>query len=377
MNHFRVFYWFLGLLAAAVGVLPVHSQELAPDDPEISASLAAWFTDAENTFDPETGVWADSSGNDRHAAPVGEVNINGPVTYIAPTLSMISGGAFSDDEVASVHFANDADDLLVAKDLNGDLGLSDLTIFVVYNVDFLAATPNLTRPVGFGSVSGTQENPGDHFNLAGDPSIRKDNGQLGSGGYSQAFPNLTTFIRTARMSSASTAVDDWFNIDGTVEKVLDLTGVAYTTSVDDFFLGDLRAGLTSVPGFGTAISRADFDIVQVIAYTGALSDEQIAGVNGWLATHPGGGGGSSGAGFGITGIAVNEDRTSASLTWRSKPNRTYAIDLSYDLAAPWQELDDGVPSEGPETTASVPTFAGAEPDPLPARVFYRVRQLPN
>ncbi|MGI9242337.1 MAG: hypothetical protein ACR2RV_16185, partial [Verrucomicrobiales bacterium] len=275
----------LGRILILTRVLPIFAstallgsasgQELAPDDPAISASLGAWFKDAEGSFDPESGIWADSSGNERHAVPVGEVNANGPVTYLAPTLATTSGGAFSDDEVASVRFANDVDDLLIAEDLNGDLGLADLTIFVVYNVNLLAANPNLTRPVGFGSIAGTQENPGNHFNLACDPSIRKDNGQLGSGGYGQPFPVETTFIRTARMSP--TAVDEWFNIDGTLENVLNLPGSSYTTSVDDYFFGDLRNGATAVPGWGPSLSPADLDIVQNIVYTAALTDEQVSG----------------------------------------------------------------------------------------------------
>ena len=95
----------------------------------------------------------------------------------APTWLIDTLGVDFFADVASVHFANDADDLLIAADLNADAGLTDLTIFVVFNVNFLTANPNLTRPVGIGSVAGVQANPGDNFNLAGDPSIRKDNGQ--------------------------------------------------------------------------------------------------------------------------------------------------------------------------------------------------------
>lgn len=364
------------ILACTALLGAARGQELAPDDPAIVANLGAWFRDAENTFDPGTGTWSDSSGNDRHAVVVGEVNVGGPVTYLAPTLSTISGGAFSDDEVASVRFANDVDDLLVADGLNGDAGLTDLTIFAVFHVDLLAANANLTRPLGFGSIAALQANPGDHFNLACDPSIRKDNGQLGAGEYSQVFPNQTTFIRTARMSPD--AVDDWFNVDGTVEKVLNLTGVSYMTSSDDYYMGDLRAGITTVPGFGASLSPADLSIIQTIVYNAALSDDQVNGVNEWLASNLSGGSGSTTGGFQITQIILSEDKKSSMLTWRSKPNKIYAIDLSNDLTSPWQELDDSIPSDGAGTTTrSVSTFNGAEPDPLSTRVFYRVRELPN
>ena len=364
------------LSLAVAGSIPSGvAQELAPDDPSVAADLAVWFRDAAGTFDPGTGVWADSSGNDRHAVPVGEVDVNAPLTYVGPTASTTSGGAFSVDDVPAVRFSNDADDLLVAADLNGDVGLTDLTIFVVYNVDFLAANPNLTRPVGIGSVSGTQANPGNHFNLGSDPSIRKDNGQLGAGTYPVAFPPQTTLIRSARMSAAS--VDDWFNIDGTLQLGLNLTGVSYTTSVDDFFLGDLRCGNTPVPGFGAAIARADFDIVQTLAYAAALSDEQVAGINEWLANNLTGGSGGSGDDLAFTQIIVAGDLLSAELTWRSKPGKTYAVDLSTDLNAAWQEINDEVESAGGDTTSfTAPTYAGQDPpDPLSDRVFYRVREL--
>ena len=341
----------------------VQAQELAPDDASIVDSLGAWFKDAEGTFDEETGIWADSSGKDNHAEPVGEVNVAGPVTFIGPTLGMISGGAFSDDDVSSVHFANDVDDLLVSPDLNADAGLTDLTIFVVYNANFLASNPNLTRAVGFGSISATQANAGNHFNLAGDPSVRKDNGQLGSGTYTEAFPIETTFIRTARMSA--TAVDEWFNTDGTLNNVLNLTGVSYTTSSDDFFLGDIRCGFTSTPGF-PATAMSDFDIIQTIAYNAALTDEQIAGVNEWLSNNIG----SSGPGgeLEITGIEVDTAADSAMITWASKPGKTYAVDSSDDLNN-WVELDDGVSSGGASTSFTELDLGGA------TKRFYRVREL--
>lgn len=349
------------LLSSLLG--GANAQELAPDDASIVDSLGVWFRDAATTFDPETGIWADSSGNDNHAEPVGEVNVAGLVTFVGPTLGMISGGAFSAEEVSSVHFTNDVDDLLVAPDLNMDAGLTDLTIFVVYNANFLASNPNLTRAVGFGSISATQENAGNHFNLAGDPSIRKDNGQLGAGGYSEAFPVETTFIRTARMST--TAVDEWFNIDGTLNKVITHSGVSYTTSSDDFFLGDLRCGTTSTPGF-PATARSDFDIVQTIGYTAALTDEQIAGVNEWLANNIGSG--APGSDLAITEIDVDSTAGSVTIEWASKAGKTYAVEVSEDLKV-WEELDDGVESEGEVTLYTEEGLEGI------TRRYYRVLEL--
>ena len=359
-SNFRAFVALASAFAAtAVG------QELAPDDPTISGNLGAWFRDAASTFDTGTGTWADSSGNGKDAVPVGEVNVGGAVTYVAPAASTISGGALSVDDLPSVHFTGAVDDMLVAAELNGGAGLTDVTIFVVYNVDPLGGNASLTRGVGIGSLAALQANPGDHFNLGSDPSIRKDNGQVGAGAYSVAFPNVTTFIRTARMSAAS--IDEWFNLDGTLQAAISTPGVSYTTSTDNFFMGDLRAGTTPVPGFGAAVSTAEIHVIQALVYTAALSDEQVMGVNEWLENNLTGGAGGPSDELAFTAIALAPDQLNATLTWRSKPNRNYAIDISTDLTADWQEINDEVPSEGAETTSTVPTFASLEPPGSPAR----------
>lgn len=356
-----------------------QADELTPDDPSIAGDLAVWLNDAANQFDPETGTWSDSSGNDRHAVPVGLVNIAGSRDFLAPVLATTSGGEFSVDDLPSLHFTGTVNDLMMVDSINGGNGLSDLTIFVVYNVDPLAAISSQVRPAGIGSVSAIQNNLGNNFNLGSDPSIRKDNGQLGSGTYSQAFPNQTTFIRTARMASVPDAIDEWFNLDGTPQKVLAITGSSFTTSTDDFFLGDLRAGAQGTPGVaGGNPAIADFDIVQALVYTSALSDQEVADVNEWLSKHPSGaGGGGAASELAVTEIVVAANGASVDLTWTSKPGRVYAVDLSYDLQeANWQELNDEIDSGGSETSASVPTFPGQEPpDPLPERVYFRVREV--
>ena len=67
MSRKRHLFW-VSIVASAGAV---SAQELAPDDPSISGDLAVWFRDAAKTFDPDTGTWADSSGNGRDAVPVG------------------------------------------------------------------------------------------------------------------------------------------------------------------------------------------------------------------------------------------------------------------------------------------------------------------
>ncbi|MFT6180519.1 MAG: hypothetical protein ACJAQT_004167 [Akkermansiaceae bacterium] len=213
------------------------------------------------------------------------------------------------------------------------------------------------------SSAATQANAGDHFNLAGDPSIRKDNGQLGSGTYSEVFPVETTFIRTARMSA--TAVDEWFNTDGTLQNVVNITGSSYTTSSDDFFLGDLRAGNTTIPDL-PAVARADFDIIETLAYTSALTDEQVAGVNEWLGNNIGSA--APGGELAITEIDFDTTMASATIIWTSKPGRFYSVDASDDLVT-WEELEEGIASEG-ETTS----FVEIELEDKKSR-YYQVREL--
>ena len=358
----------VGLVTISIGLLNTgHAQELAPDDPAIASSLGVWFQDAENLFDSESGIWSDSSGNGNDASPVGMVNVGGPITYLAPTSSTVSGGSFSDSDLPSVRFSAAVEDLLEIEDINGGAGLSNLTIFVVYNVDQAGANASLCRPVGFGSVAAIQQNLGNNYNLGSDPSIRKDNGFVGAGSYSMAFPMQTTFIRSSRMTPA--AIHEWFNTDGTLSQVFTTAGSSYTTSTDDFFMGDLRAGVSPIPGVaGTGISQSDFDIVQVIVYTDALSDEQVAGVNEWLSNNPSGTAGGNATELAITEISVSEDLLTTSLTWSSKPSRVYAVDKSIDLIN-WQEVDDAVDSEG-ETTS----FDVLSPEPGEVRLFFRVRE---
>ncbi|MEN8773992.1 MAG: hypothetical protein ABF381_09670 [Akkermansiaceae bacterium] len=352
--------------------------QLAPNDPSIAAGLGVWLKDASTNFNPTNGIWTDSSGNERHATPVGEVNIADLRTFVAPVPSTTSGGQFSDNDLAAVKFSADIDDLLLVEEINDGTGLSDLTLIIVYNTDLLTGIPSQIRPIGIGSMSAQQTNPGDHFNLASDPSIRKDNGQFGANSYTQVFPNQTTFIRIARMSSTSNTIDEWFNEDGTLLKVLSVDGSSFTTSSDNFYLGDLRAGATGTPGSnGPNPALGDFDIVQAIAYTTALTDQQIEDLNEWLVKNPGGSGGNFGSSdLAFTNISISEDQASATLTWQSKPGREYAIDLSYNLMdGSWLELNDDIDSDGEETTASVPTYIGEVPANLPKNAYFRVREL--
>lgn len=266
----------LGLPGAA------HSAILAPTDPSISASLGMWLTDAASNFNGTT--WSDSSGKGNDAVTVGLVNVNAPVTFSAPSLDLATPTI--DQNTSSLAFAGSIHDLMRAEALFGGSGTNQLTIFTVLNVaTFNGGNSSLTRPTGFGSVAGTQAAGADYFNLGSDPSIRKDNGQIGAGSYSQPFPVGTSFIRVSRMDA--NGIDEWFNTSTTLNPVITNAGTQFTTSTDDFFLGDLRAGPDPVPGvIGTGTTNSDFAISQVIVYNTALSDSQIAGINEFILTVP-------------------------------------------------------------------------------------------
>lgn len=263
----------LTTLLLAIGSSAATAASLAPNDPSISASLGLWLTDAANNY--AGGTWSDSSGNGNDATTLGTVNVNAPVTYNSPSLDLATASA--DHNTSSVAFAGNTDDMLVTNDIFGGAGVNELTVFVAYHLTTAAGNPNLTRPAGIGSVAGTQSNPGDHFNLANDPSVRKDNGQIGSGSYSGSVTAGTPLIRIARMDAGG--IDEWFNSNLTMNSVLSNAGAQFTTSSDDFFMGDLRGGSTAVPGFGTATSLSEFNISQVIVYNSALTDQQISDIN--------------------------------------------------------------------------------------------------
>ena len=267
----------LCLVALAVGTSPAAT--LAPDDPAVSSSLRLWLTNAAGNFN--AGTWSDSSGNGNDAATVGTVNVSAPVTFLSPAVNN-AAATIDAANSSAVAFSANTDDLLRAPAINGGTGFSALTIFSVYNITNIGGNPNLTRPLGIGSVAGSQANPGNHFNLSSDPSVRKDNGQIGAGSYSAAAVTGQSFIRISSMDTGG--VDEWFNTTATLNPVLTNFATAFTTSNDDFYLGDLRGGNTPVPGFGAAVAPSDFEISQVIVFNTSLTDQQVAGINEWIVT---------------------------------------------------------------------------------------------
>jgi len=253
-----------------------HGAQLAPDDASTQENLCLWLRSPDVNFDPAAGVWTDVSGKGHDAVTAGLIDAWG-LTYAGPVLSFGDNPQVFEHGFASVRFAGDVDDLMRAGNINDGVGLSELTIVAVYKLSNQSQSGNgMTRPVGIGSFTGEGVNLGDYFNLANDVTIRKDNGSVG--GATATHPDDLFFIRVARMNTAG--IQQWFNTDGTLAQVHDSSGSAFTTSVDNFYLGDLRADNSA--GGPSGYSRTDIEIAEVIVYNTALEDGQIEGITQWL-----------------------------------------------------------------------------------------------
>ncbi len=250
---------------------------LVPDDSSVKDNLCLWLRSPDVNFDPATGIWTDVSGKGNNAETMGLIDAWG-VTYASPTLSFGKNTSVFEHAFSTLRFAGDTDDLMKAPNINGGAGLSELTVIAVYKLYNQGQSgAGMTRPLGIGSFIGEGANLGDYFNLANDVSIRKDNGSIQ--GATASHPDDEFFIRAARMNPSS--IDQWFNTNGTLEQIHNATGNSYTTSVDNFYLGDLRADSTT--GGGTSgYSTSDIEIAEVLVYNTALTEDQIQGINEWL-----------------------------------------------------------------------------------------------
>ena len=182
-------------------------------------------------------------------------------------------------EFSTVKFDAPIDDMLIAEGINSGESLANLTIITVYSRTMVEGTNvSIIRPLGFGSWK--LDNTADNFNLGTDPSIRKDNGNIGANSYSVPHPEDSTFfIRAARLHETS-SVSEWFNVDGTLASTLTDTGAAYATGTDNFVIGDIRVDSSDTV-------TADLSIAEVIVYNRALEEEEIQGISEWLQTNIG------------------------------------------------------------------------------------------
>jgi len=234
---------------------------LAPNDGSIAGNLSLWLRMPDINYDPATSVWTDLSGNGNDArAEVPD--------FVGPTLSSGENAAVFSHAFGTVHYDPTVQDILKATNLNSGAGLTGLTIFSVQKV--VVPGNGDQRAVGFGSYN--DGGRADHFNMSFDMTVRKDNGRID--GKNQDLPLDVFVIYAARMDPA--AINMWLNSTGTLDLAYTATGASYTTSNDQFYVGDMR-----YPANG------DFDIAEVVVYNTALSDEQIEGISQWLQANVG------------------------------------------------------------------------------------------
>jgi hypothetical protein len=256
------------IITAVLGALagPLSGAPLSPADPSLSADLLVWLKDAQTNFNPATGVWKDSSGKlnsqgqpyDAMAVGLvqGVAGLGGyttpNITWKAPELTLVAGGGLAADrKISGVVFGSTVNDLIGTPPLKDGAALgTDVTIIAIYRLTAAGGTTiSNTRPVGFGSMAATGgATTSNYLDLAIDPSIRKDNGNV-STGYQAPHPG-GLFVRSCRKQSdgAIHTIKEWFNYDGTPAVALDYTGSVadYSIASNRLFLGDLRAGVTGV-----------------------------------------------------------------------------------------------------------------------------------
>ncbi|MDB4491467.1 LamG domain-containing protein [bacterium] len=302
-------------------VVEVPIAPLAPNDPTLEANLVTWLHSPDANFDEATGVWADSSGKGNDAVPAADLGY---------TAGVLSSGDLFGLPVSTLKFTADAMDLMIVENTNGGQGLENLTIVTVYKRTMIETNAGLVRPVGFGSfINGDLA---DNFDLATDPSIRKDNGQIGSGTYTVEHPDDAFLIRIAQMSASG--LNEWFNVTGELEHALVDAGVPYITGTDSFYLGDLRVS-----------DGADIGIAEVAVYNSALTESQIMGLAAGVL---------DGIGNGMTGEGAPEvtgvSRSAAGVSLALPEGTTYDIEYSLDLIT-WETIASDVTGSYDDTNA--------------------------
>jgi len=160
-------------LTAGAVILAAASAQAAPMSPDSFGGLQLWLQAADLNFDGTT--WADSSGNGNDAVPQG---VGFAATYGAPAAATLTPGAgvFSGQTIKGVEFAANADDLLVAADLNGNSNTGTWTMLSVFDASGVDAAGSETRPIGLGSQAANGSTGGNLLNQATDNSTRYDNG---------------------------------------------------------------------------------------------------------------------------------------------------------------------------------------------------------
>jgi hypothetical protein len=191
-------------------------------------------------------------------------------------------------------------------------------------------------------------------------------------GYQRGGANDSTLAATAGAVADQTWTHLAMTVDGTTAKF--------------YRNGVLEETLPLVAGFGATNTsplyigtRADFFtsfdgcLDDVALFSGVLGPVQIAEImNGDFSDF----GVVNEAPLNFTGIVVNPSIPSVTLTFNSRPGRTYVVEYSTALAPAgqpggWIELSNSLAAQGGSTTYVDTVAAGSGP-----RVFYRVREKP-
>jgi len=232
---------------------------IRPNDPSLPGNLVGWYSDPKNLYNATTGVWTDISGKGNDTSP--------PGTDVALGLqtdqTIADGGLLNGQTIDYVESDGDSD--TIGAQLNSGTPLGQFTIIAL--MDYASTSSN--DRVGFGFYP---TDSADNFHLAGDGSIRKDNGNIAGSG---PVPASEFFIRTASFNSG-TYNDYYIQATGTTVNKSGGSFGATTPSTDSFYMGDVR----------TATSGDRF--AQVVVYDTNLSQVEIENIARWMAENPNG-----------------------------------------------------------------------------------------
>lgn len=257
-------------VTCCVGITGSVDAQLVPNDNSIAGNLLVWLTDPAGTYDEQAGIWLDSSGNENSA----EIFVGAKAGLeFEPFLlesESVEFGLLAGQDVDYV-LSTEADDSLRTPPLNDGLGFEEFTIITAFRYGDTASN---NRPVGLGSFHDDDLRPG--LQLAGDGSIRKDNGFLaGSAPIPEDF-----FIRASILTAddgEALLTDVYFDDVGPLINIDEVPFDGGNVTADDrVYLGDLRAPFM------------DNAVAQVLVYNAALTLGQVTSVAEWMTENPNG-----------------------------------------------------------------------------------------
>jgi hypothetical protein len=154
-------------------------------------------------------------------------------------------------------------------------------------------------------------------------------------------------------------------ISGDLEIWVDGIKVAEKPNIPDLLPLDGSFTIGGEPNSTNSLSGRLDDLA---VYSDALKEDQITALAGGTTPIELFGGGA--AELAITEIAYDPNTGQASLTWNSRSQANYSIDISETLGLDeWEEVIDDIPSQGDTTTVQLPALAQR------SKIFFRVREV--